>query len=114
MKALARSETLALLVVAACVALPQCVAAQTFVLDPTCGVVPPFNTQVVDGNGMPLAGPPLTCYPPLGMGLAELLPVPGPPLNDDIGGFEWSAPGMAAATGIGFSLAPGSPTLTPG
>ncbi len=82
--------------------------------DPACAVVAPFNTQIVDGNGAALAGPPLTCYPTLGLGLAELLAAPGPPLNDAIAAFEWSLPGTAVSTGMAFSLAPGSPTLTPG
>ncbi len=81
-------------------------------LDPTCGVFPPDNTQMVDGSGAPLVGP--TCYPGFGMGLAEGLAVPGPPLNDNVNAFDWSMPGLAAFTGVGFSLAPGSPTLTPG
>ena len=44
---------------------------------------------------------------------AELQPA-GPPLNDAISAFDWSAPGTAVVTGMGFSLAAGSPTLTPG
>lgn len=81
-------------------------------LDPACGVVSPNNTQVVDGNGTALTAP--TCYPGLGMGLAEGLALPGPPLNDSVNAFDWSLPGRAVFAGIGFSLAPGSPTLTPG
>ena len=80
-------------------------------LDPTCGVGPGTHTQILDGNGMILP-PPLTCYPPgLTMGLMELLPLPGPPFNDDVTAFEWDWPGVGYLTGIGFSLAPGSPTL---
>lgn len=82
--------------------------------DPACAVTPPLNTQIVDGNGTPLAGPALTCYPTVGMGLTELQNLPGPPFNDALNAFDWSAPGTALATGIAFSLAPGSPTLTPG
>jgi hypothetical protein len=83
-------------------------------LDPTCGIFPPFNTQIVDGNGMLLPGPPITCYPPQGLGLTELLPTPGPPLNDDLSAFDFAAPGARNLGGVFFSLAPGSPTLTPG
>jgi hypothetical protein len=82
-------------------------------LNPACGVFPPFNTQIVDGNGLILP-PPLTCYPPLAMGLVELLPLPGPPFNDHVSAFDWSFPGVYPFTGVGFSLAAGSPTLTPG
>ena len=82
-------------------------------LDPTCGVFPPFNTQIVDGNGM-ILGPPFTCYGGLGMGMTELLALPGPPFNDDITAFDWAYPGVYPLTGLGFSLAAGSPTLTPG
>ena len=83
-------------------------------IDPACAVGAGLNTQIVDGNGAALAGPPLTCYPTLGMGLAELRPTPGPPFNDAIHDFDWSAPGTGLPIGMGFSLAPGSPTLTPG
>jgi len=81
--------------------------------DFACPTFPPFNTQAVDGNGGPLV--PFTCYTGLGLGLTELVPAPGPPLNDDLSAFDWSFPGRwVAFAGIGFSLAAGSPTLTPG
>ncbi|MEO6027465.1 MAG: thrombospondin type 3 repeat-containing protein, partial [Candidatus Binatia bacterium] len=77
------------------------------------GVPPGFNSQVLDGNGLaPLA--PLTVYTGFGMGLSELNALPGPPLNDQIADFDWALPGRARLAGIVFfSLAPGSPTLTP-
>lgn len=80
------------------------------ILDPACGAFPPFHTQVADGNGAPLG--PLPCYPGFGLGLTELSPLPGPPFNDDVSAFDWSAPGVYAPACVGFSLAPGSPTLT--
>ncbi len=76
--------------------------------DPACG--PVANTQAVDGDGLPLG--PFFCYPGFGLGLTELLPLPGPPLNDDISGFDWGAPGIAQLSCVLLSLAPGSPTLT--
>lgn len=79
--------------------------------DPACALLP-FNSQLLDGNGAPL-GPP-SCYLGFGLGLTELLATPPPPFNDDISAFDWSLPGRAAFTCVGFSLAPGSPTLTPG
>jgi hypothetical protein len=83
-------------------------------LDPACGVFPPFSTQIVDGDGFPLA-PPLTCYTGLGMGSGEVVPLPPPPYNDDITAFDWSTHGVfQTGGGIAFSLAAGSPTLTPG
>jgi hypothetical protein len=82
--------------------------------DPACAVGVGLNTQIADGNGAGVAGPPLTCYPTLGLGLAELRPTPGPPFNDGISDVEWSVPGAGLNIGIGFSLAAGSPTLTPG
>jgi hypothetical protein len=81
-------------------------------LDPTCSVSPPNDTQIVDGNGMALTA--LSCYPGLGMGLTELLALPGPPLNDNVTAFEWSYPGVYPLQPLGFSLAAGSPSLTPG
>jgi hypothetical protein len=81
--------------------------------DAVSGVFPPFNTQVVDGNGIPL-GPPLP-YTGRGLGLAEGNPLPGPPFNDNIVAFDWAQPGRMNTTGAAFfSLAPGSPTLVPG
>jgi hypothetical protein len=81
-------------------------------LDPACGVAPPNNTQVIDGNGAPLVAP--TCYAGFGMGLAEGSALPGPPFNDNVNAFDWSKAGVAFFEGVAFSLAPGSPTLTPG
>ncbi len=79
--------------------------------DPACGVFPPFHTQVLDGNGLaPLA--PLTCYTGRGIGLSELNPVPGPPMNDGIADFDWGLPGRGRLFCALISLAPGSPTLT--
>jgi len=77
------------------------------------GVPPGFNSQVLDGNGLaPLA--PLTVYPGFGIGLSELNPLPGPPFNDQIADIDWSFAGRGRLFGIYFSLAPGSPSLTPG
>ena len=93
---------------------PQAAGDLFTAIDPACGVFPPFNTQVLDGDGLPLAPPP-TCYTGLGMGPAELNPLPPPPFNDDVSAFDWSAPGVfPLAGGVGFSLRAGSPTLTPG
>lgn len=79
----------------------------------TFGFVPPgTNTQALDGDGIPLVPP--TVYPGWGPGLSELNPLPGPPLNDDIAAFDWAQPGRMNAFGAFFSLAPGSPSLTPG
>ncbi len=75
--------------------------------DPACPPVP--NTQVLDGDGVPLG--PLFCYPGFSIGLAELLPLPGPPMNDDLSSFEWGAPGRANLACTFLSLAAGSPTL---
>jgi hypothetical protein len=81
-------------------------------LDPA-GVPPGFNSQVLDGNGLaPLA--PLTTYTGRGIGLSELNALPGPPRNDQIADFDWSSPGRARLFSVVFfSLAPGSPSLTP-
>ena len=35
-------------------------------------------------------------------------------MNDNVNAFDWSKPGVAFFEGVGLSLAPGSPTLTPG
>ncbi len=78
--------------------------------DPTCPFPGVLNTQVVDGDGLPLV--PFACYPGLGLGLSEVLPLPGPPMNDDINSFDWAAPGTAGIACVHLSLAPGSPTLT--
>jgi len=81
--------------------------------DPACAP-PGLHSQVLDGNGLPLAAP-LTCYGGLGLGLAEANPLPGPPLNDQIADFDWSSAARAKATFCTFfSLAPGSPSLVPG
>ncbi len=85
-------------------------------LDPACGVPAGANTQVLDGNGTPLG--PFVCYGGFGLGLAETVAAP-PPQNDRIADFDWGLPGR----GLSFplvtfplviSLAPGSPSLTPG
>lgn len=82
-------------------------------LDPAAGVFPPFHTQILDGNGgAPLA--PLTSYPGFGLGLSELNSIPAVVFNDQIADFDWGVPGRGRLTCILFSLAPGSPTLTPG
>ncbi len=79
-------------------------------LDPTCGVGAGRNTQVLDGDGTAKAAH--TCYPGSGMGLFEL---PGPPSAvDQISDFDWGAPGRIRINCVALSLAPGSPTLTPG
>jgi hypothetical protein len=77
--------------------------------DPACGVGPGFNTQVLDGNGVPLGA--LSCYGGFGLGLSEGRPLPGPPFNDHISAFEWGEPGRAQIGCVALSLAPGSPTL---
>lgn len=71
-----------------------------------------LHTQVLDGDGLPLVPP--VIYPGWGVGLSELNPLPGPPLNDDIAAFDWAQPGRMNAYGAFFSLAAGSPSLTPG
>lgn len=81
--------------------------------DPAALVFPPLNTQILDGDGAPLAAP-LTSYPGAGFGLSEFNALPGPPLNDDIVAFDWAEPGRANFTCALFSLAPGSPTLVAG
>ncbi len=93
---------------------PEAASDLFIALDPACGVFPPLNTQLVDGNGMLLAGPSVCGYAGFGMGLAEILALPGPPFNDDLSAYEWGLPGVQPITGVGFSLAAGSPTLTPG
>jgi hypothetical protein len=81
--------------------------------DPAAGIPFGINTQVLDGDGVPLA--PFTSYAGFGFGLAEFKAAPGPPFNDNIDGFDWGDPGRMNAFGCAlFSLAAGSPTLTPG
>jgi hypothetical protein len=82
--------------------------------DPTCGVFPGSNTQVLDADGVPVG--PLTCYGGFGIGLTEMLPSPPtpPPLADQIADFDWAAPGRARYFCAYLSLAPGSPSLVPG
>lgn len=80
--------------------------------DPACGIGPGVNTQVLDGDGSaPLA--PLTCYGGYGLGLTETLAAP-PPRNDRIADFDWGLPGRGFVFPTVLSLAPGSPSLTPG
>jgi hypothetical protein len=81
-------------------------------LDPACPAFPPDNVQIVDGDGAPLVPP--GCYGGFPMGLTEGLPLPGPPFNDDVSAFDWGLPARHAVTGFAFSLAAGSPSLTPG
>jgi len=89
------------------------VASDIFVAaDPAVPLPPGFNTQILDGDGVPIG--PLTTYGGFGLGLTEVLPLPGPPLVDQIADFDWSAPGLASFGCVFLSLAPGSPTLTPG
>ena len=75
------------------------------------------NSQVLDGDGA-LIGPPSACGygggAPFGLGLTELLPAPPVTFNDKINAFDWGLPGRARLSCVLFSLAPGSPTLTPG
>lgn len=80
--------------------------------DPACAA-PGIHSQVLDGDGLTLAAP-LFCYAGFGFGLSELNPLPGPPLNDHISAFDWATPGRARLSCALFSLAAGSPTLTPG
>ncbi len=83
--------------------------------DPTCGVFLGANTQVLDGDGLLIPfGPPLTCYTGNGLGLSEVNALPGPPLTDRIADFDWAVAGRARLFCTYFSLAPGSPSLTPG
>ena len=83
--------------------------------DPSCGVPLGFNTQVLDGDGLAIPfGPPFTCYTGKGTGLSEVNALPGPPMTDQMADFDWSLPGRARLFCAYFSLAPGSPTLTPG
>jgi hypothetical protein len=83
--------------------------------DPVCAPLG-FNHQILDGNGA-LIGPPSVCTygggAPYGLGLTELLPAPPVTFNDKINAFDWGSPGRARMFCILFSLAPGSPTLTP-
>lgn len=79
-----------------------------------------FHTQILDGDGG-LIGPPSVCGfgggAPWGLGLAEMVPFgppPPPPFTDDLSNFDWGVPGRGRLFCIGLSLAPGSPTLTPG
>jgi hypothetical protein len=84
--------------------------------DPSCAIPLGFNSQVLDGNGA-LIGPPSICTygggAPFGLGLTELLATPPVTFNDKINAFEWGAPGRSRIFCMFFSLAPGSPTLTP-
>lgn len=76
-----------------------------------------IHTQILDGDGA-LIGPTSACGygggSPFGLGLSELVPTPAPPATDNLGDFDWSVPGRGRLYCIGFSLAPASPTLTPG
>jgi hypothetical protein len=75
--------------------------------NPSCPPTP--HTQIVDGDGL-LTGP-ISCYGGFGLGITEALVAPGPPLVDNINAFDWGAPGKQIMFCMGFSLAPGSPTL---
>ncbi len=80
--------------------------------DPACPSAP-LHTQILDGDGIPLG--PLSCYPGAGLGLIEANPNPPPPFDDDLSAFEWGLPAVGLTTQcIQISLAPGSPSLTPG
>lgn len=83
--------------------------------DPTCGVGPGTNTQVLDGDGVPI-GPPFTCFGGFGFGPAEVFPSPPtpPPFADQLADFDWALPGRVRYFCALLSLAPGSPSLTPG
>ncbi|MCC6846973.1 MAG: thrombospondin type 3 repeat-containing protein [Deltaproteobacteria bacterium] len=82
--------------------------------DPVCAPLG-SNSQVLDGDGLPIPlGPPMTCYTGNGTGLSEVNPLPGPPTTDQMADFDWSFPGRVRFFCAYFSLAPGSPTLTPG
>jgi hypothetical protein len=84
--------------------------------DAACLIPLGFNSQILDGNGA-LIGPPSICTygggAPFGLGLAELLPAPPVTFNDKINAFEWGVAGRGRLFCVVFSLAPGSPTLTP-
>jgi hypothetical protein len=86
------------------------------------GACVPFgvHTQILDGDGG-LIGPPSVCGwgggAPFGLGLSELVPFvppPPPPFTDDLSNFDWGVAGRGRLFCMGLSLAPGSPTLTPG
>jgi hypothetical protein len=83
--------------------------------DPACTPLG-VHSQIVDGNGAPI-GPPSVCGygggAPYGLGLTELLPVPPVTFNDDLTAFDWGEAGRGRVFCMVFSLAPGSPTLTP-
>ncbi len=80
--------------------------------DAATGAFPAFNTQILDGDGVPIG--PLPFYGGFGLGLAEGLALPGPPLNDDLSSFDLGLPGRATFGCAFYSLAPASPTLTAG
>jgi len=80
------------------------------------------HTQILDGDGG-LIGPPSVCGygggagAPYGTGLTETIafvPPPPPPFNDDMSNFDWGVVGRGRVFCMSASLAPGSPTLTPG
>jgi hypothetical protein len=85
--------------------------------DGVCLVGPGAHTQILDGDGA-LIGPPSVCGwaggAPWGLGLAELVIAPPPPFTDNLSNFDWGVEGRGRLFGIFISLAPGSPTLTPG
>src|SRR5438093_172359 len=76
-------------VVLTAIALPGRAGAQSFVLDATSASLAAIP-----------ASP------------AELLTPSGPPLNDNIKAFDWAYPGKWYLSCVGFSLVPGSFTLT--
>ena len=82
--------------------------------DSACGMGFGANTQVLDGDGVPIG--PFSCYGGLGFGPSEVFPSPPtpPPFADQIAEFDWSAPGRIRYLCAYLSLAPGSPSLTPG
>lgn len=82
------------------------------IFDPAALLPPAIHTQVLDGDGVPLG--PLPLYGGFGLGLTETLAAPGPPMADQLADFDWSAPGWHNLSCSMFSLAAGSPSLTPG
>jgi hypothetical protein len=95
-------------------------ASDLFVTNDIACIAGGVHTQILDGDGA-LIGPPSVCGygggTPFGLGLAELVPFvppPPPPFTDDLSNFDWGEVGRGRLSCMAISLAPGSPTLTPG
>ena len=93
---------------------PQAAGDLFTALDPACGVFPPFNTQILDGDGLPLAPAADLLYGP-GDGPCGALPTARPPFNDDVSASTGRFPACARSPeGSASRSRAGSPTLTPG